>query len=182
MYTSLEALKPIFKESQTTSVDTILSSYASSIIAGRGALLLSVVGGKLSEGINFSDRLGRCVILVGLPYPNPHTAELRAKSAYIVEKAVKRGKTVQQGKEEAREFYENKAMRAVNQSVGRAIRHKEDWASILLFDRRFAGQRVSGKLPAWIKESMGDGRVGMKKWPDVVRNLKTFFAGKRQSG
>ena len=48
-----------------------------------GALLLSVVGAKLSEGINFGDELGRCVVVVGMPYPNPADAELRERMAFI---------------------------------------------------------------------------------------------------
>lgn len=49
----------------------------------RGALLLSVVGGKMSEGINFADGLGRCVVMVGLPYANPQELCLQEKMAHL---------------------------------------------------------------------------------------------------
>ena len=40
------------------------------------------------------------------------------------------------GKKGGAVHYDNLCMKAVNQSVGRAIRHKNDYAAILLLDHR----------------------------------------------
>merc|ERR1719195_1672259 len=79
----MEKKKEIFREPKKGSdMDKILKNFARSA-SKTGAVLLSVVGGKMSEGINFSDELGRCVIMVGLPYPNAHSPELKEKMSYL---------------------------------------------------------------------------------------------------
>lgn len=78
--------RPVFREPQDSgSVETVLNGFAETIRKNRkrGALLFSVVGGKLSEGLNFSDDLGRCVIVVGLPYANVNSADLKEKMSYL---------------------------------------------------------------------------------------------------
>ena len=82
-------------------------------ISAKGAILSCVVGGKMSEGINFSDGLGRCVIMVGLPYPNPNDAVLAEKVNYINKMNSNNNKSTS-----GSEYYDNLCMKAVNQSIG----------------------------------------------------------------
>ncbi|KXH40037.1 DNA repair helicase [Colletotrichum nymphaeae SA-01] len=198
----LQERKQAFKETRGGSSDEVLEAYSQAILGDdtdrklgappkpRGALLLSVVGGKMSEGINFSDRLGRCVIIVGLPYPNINSPEWKAKTEYIETTTVQRltdpaGATKMSrdealvvAKQAARDFYENACMRAVNQSIGRAIRHMGDYAAIVLVDRRYGTERIRGKLPGWIRGGM-NGDSHEKGLPQLMGALSGFFRSKR---
>jgi chromosome transmission fidelity protein 1 len=197
--TTLETVKKVLFETQSspTSTESLLQTYSSAILdpptvspssthCPNGAILLSVIGGKLSEGINFSDRLGRGVFIVGLPYPNIHTAEWKAKLAYIEAAATAKGASAAQGKSAAREFYENACLRAVNQSIGRAIRHRADFAIIGLLDRRFQSARIMSKLPGWIRDGVvsvdEDSRSGVSSsgggFQGVLGRVARFFKEK----
>ena len=235
--------KCVLQETKGVSSDEVLEQYQAIIFGGpgtkgqvvevgrrgRGALLLSVVGGKMSEGINFSDRLGRCVIMVGLPYPNIKSPEWKAKTEYVEMAAFARLGHKQQHQESqshsgqaqtqaqtgsqnpavagqqpssssssaqpqsrareareaaksaARSFYENACMRAVNQSIGRAIRHQKDYAAVVLADRRFASPRIRGKLPGWmLKEGAFAEGSEDKGLPEMMAALGGFFRGKKR--
>ncbi|XP_047114630.1 ATP-dependent DNA helicase DDX11 isoform X1 [Schistocerca piceifrons] len=145
----IQQRKQVFREPKTSgAIDKVLDDYAlcikkASTGGGRGgALMLSVVGGKLSEGLNFNDDLGRCVIVVGLPYPNIKSPEMQEKMIYL---------DTNEGKGAGREYYESLCMKAVNQSVGRSVRHRGDYAAVLLLDRRYGSGHVQGGLPAWVR-------------------------------
>ncbi|XP_058046175.1 ATP-dependent DNA helicase DDX11 [Ahaetulla prasina] len=150
----LATKKKIFQEpKKANQVEQVLSEYAKCIKRCNltdgpmtGALLFSVVGGKMSEGINFSDDLGRCVIMVGMPYPNIKSPELQEKMAYLDKTMPKSA-----GQSSGNLLIENLCMKAVNQSIGRAIRHQRDFASIVLLDHRYTRPTVLNKLPRWIK-------------------------------
>ena len=43
---------------------------------------------------------------------------------------------------------------SVNYDIGRAIRHKGDYATILLLDHRYLRPSIREKLPSWISESL----------------------------
>ena len=68
---ALAARKRVFREPRAAAaVQATLAQYAESAQAGGagcgGALMLCVVGGKLAEGINFGDGLGRCAVCASL--------------------------------------------------------------------------------------------------------------------
>lgn len=173
VYETLDTVKKIFTESKDKSVDETLSEFKQTIELDdnrKGAFLLSVVGGKLSEGINFSDDLARAVFMIGLPYPNAFSSDLIAKREYIEQKYLTNGKTESYAKRKSQEFYENLCMKAVNQSVGRAIRNINDYATIYLFDSRYGNPRIVNKLSQWVKK-----RVLPMNTTNPVLETRAFF-------
>lgn len=50
---------------------------------GRGAVLLSVARGRVSEGIDFDHQYGRAVLMFGIPYMYTQSRILRARLEYL---------------------------------------------------------------------------------------------------
>ncbi|XP_022219161.2 ATP-dependent DNA helicase DDX11 [Drosophila obscura] len=138
---SIARRKRIFRES-SGAADQLLQQYAEA-----PGLLLAVVGGKLSEGLNFADDLGRAVLVVGLPYPNRNTPELQQRMRHLDGRL---------GPGAGNEYYENLCMKAVNQCIGRSVRHIRDYACVFLIDERYASARIRDKLPEWISRHIAE--------------------------
>mmetsp|Transcript_16318 Transcript_16318/g.45473 ORF Transcript_16318/g.45473 Transcript_16318/m.45473 type:complete len:894 (-) Transcript_16318:152-2833(-) len=208
MLRTINSKKQVFVESRSAgSVDSLLSAFSaacesqagaegqgsSRAVGGtgsgggrvdrqpRGAILLSVVGGKMSEGINFGDGLGRCVVMAGMPYPNGADPELKERMSHL-DRAAATQRT-QGGRHldslDGRSYYEDLCMKAVNQCIGRVIRHAGDYAVIVLADQRYAAAVRDGKcrgplakLPKWIQASVID---GPSNFGAAMMSVKGFF-------
>jgi len=176
--------KPVFFEPEAnTEVEKVLQEYAtaatSSVVGKKGgATLFAVIGAKLSEGLNFADDLARCVVIVGLPYANLGSPELVERMKYVKSLEEARGNSFvrEKGMKDAgAELYENMCMNAVNQSIGRAIRHGHDWASLLLLDKRYGAPSVRNKLPKWI----GGKLLITGGFGQTVKEMGAFYRHKR---
>ena len=131
----------IFYE-ENTSKD-IFSLYKENIInKKKNSIIFAVMGGKLSEGINFNDDLCRILIIVGMPYSNIKSIEIREKIKYH-EKISK-----ENGYEN--DYYENNCIKSINQTIGRSIRHYNDYSIIIFTDIRFKKEKIIKKLPKWL--------------------------------
>lgn len=45
-------------------------------------------------------------------------------------------------------------MKAVNQSIGRAVRHKDDYSTVFLLDHRYSREHIQLALPSWMRRSL----------------------------
>lgn len=148
--------------------------------------------------------MGRCVVMVGLPYPGPSDVELTetikhienisssflvghdksSSSKYDDECKLQPGFDIlRKCNKGGREYYENLCMKAVNQSIGRAIRHVNDYAAMLLVDSRYAHTSSNrsfscptDKLPQWIKTRL----TCAQNYGEVHRLLHQFLKLNKQ--
>lgn len=150
----------------TDSVETdlALANYQKACENGRGALLLSVARGKVSEGIDFEHHYGRAVIMIGVPYVYTQCPILKARLDYLRERFNIR----------ETDFLTFDAMRHAAQCVGRAIRGKTDYGVMVFADKRFSRWDKKSKLPKWIQEHLTD-NVSNLSTEDAVHLTKRFL-------
>ena len=136
-----------FMDKGSSKSEEIFSRFRKVVESDAAAVLVSVINGNLSEGINFKDELCRCVILVGMPYPKKGDLRLLERMNYF-DNRKKQVAAFPTGSA----FYEGCCFKAINQSIGRAIRHSGDWASIIFLDARYERPRIIGGLSKWLRD------------------------------
>ena len=153
-----------------------------------GCILMGVCRGKISEGIDFTDNMCRAVIVTGLPFAPYLDPKVKLKRNFLdmaranestpsggeggfgncEESANKNNKpkTTLSGAE----WYNQQAHRAVNQAIGRVIRHRHDYGSVLFLDHRFSETKNREGLSKWLRPHLIDESFGLS-----TRSMVQFY-------
>lgn len=149
--------------------DNMISSYSSNAKSDQGAVLFGVCRGKVSEGLDFKDASARGVVIVGIPYPNSRCPQLLKKRAWNDrERHLSKRQELLSGSA----WYDMQAFRALNQALGRCVRHRRDYGAILLLDLRFKLSSVLQQLPNWVRSGI---RQNDSSHDSAVVSLAEFF-------
>ena len=142
----------------------------------KGAILFSVCRGSCSEGMNFKNDAARLVIVVGIPFAylgDPKT-QLRKEYqdqfnkyyySYIKDKNIK--------KLSGSEWYNQNAIKCVNQALGRVIRHSNDYGCMLLIDSRYQQNNNRYLISKWIRDQCII--YNDKNNDNLISNVDNFF-------
>ncbi|XP_062872398.1 Fanconi anemia group J protein [Trichomycterus rosablanca] len=154
LWEKLEERKTVIAEPRggaKSDFDELLQTYYNAIKESGtrdGALLIAVCRGKVSEGLDFTDDNARAVVTIGIPFPNIKDLQVELKMKYNDQHCKSRG-LLPGGR-----WYEIQAYRALNQALGRCIRHRNDWGALILVDDRFRAnpnKYITG-LSKWVRQ------------------------------
>ncbi len=128
---------PVLTEDKSSSLEDIEEE----IRQASSVLVNAVAGGKLVEGVEFTDNEGRnllsIVAIVGVPFPQPD--DMTRSQLEILAQRI--------GEKKARDYvYMHKTIIRIKQALGRAVRGPEDRALYILMDRRYLRKDIKLKL------------------------------------
>lgn len=108
-----------------------LMNYKRTIQQGRGAIMFCVARGKVSEGIDFKNEEGRCVLLIGVPFAFTESVVIKERLKFLKNNI------------NISSFLQFDAMRHALQCLGRVVRGKNDYGLMVLADYRYNKYRFS---------------------------------------
>ncbi|KAL0032408.1 hypothetical protein WJX79_009909 [Trebouxia sp. C0005] len=168
LWQQLSACKEVVTEPTNVSgevFDEAIKSYRQAAATGQGAVLLAVMRGRSSEGVDFLDDCARAVVVVGIPYPPLYETSVRLKRVFNHDHEALLGS--------GDDWYAAEAFRAVNQAIGRLIRHQKDYGCVLLLDHRYNMLKFRQLTPAWLQPLLKSAAMA-----DAPALLQNFFAGR----
>ncbi|CAN0878268.1 Regulator of telomere elongation helicase 1 homolog [Linum grandiflorum] len=165
--------KPVVEPRQSSLFPSAIEDYMAKLknSSHSGAVFFAVCRGKVSEGLDFADHAGRAVIITGVPFPMWHDPKVRLKREFLDNQAVFSKGEFKSDILTGEGWYSQQASRAVNQAVGRVIRHRHDYGAIIFCDERFSNANQQSQISRWI-------RPYLKCHPgfgDVIFTLSRFF-------
>ncbi|XP_028756068.1 regulator of telomere elongation helicase 1 homolog isoform X1 [Neltuma alba] len=163
--------KPVIEPRQSSLFSLSIEDYVSKLkdTSASGAVFFAVCRGKVSEGLDFADHAGRAVMIIGMPFATSNDPKVRLKREYLDQQSQTQGELCKVLTGE--EWYNQQASRAVNQAVGRVIRHRHDYGAIILCDERFAYPHRQSQVSRWIQPHI----KCFSKFGEVVFTLTRFF-------
>jgi DNA excision repair protein ERCC-2 len=132
--------------SQADLMDTVMEFRNS---RKEGGVLFAVMGGRISEGLDFPERDLEAALIVGIPYPKPSARQRSLLHYYELKFGRGWDYTVKAP-----------AVRKVLQAIGRLIRTDEDVGVAVILDRR--AEQFSGSFKMELSDS-------------IVRDVHEFF-------
>lgn len=140
-----------------------VDKYKETISSGKKAIFFCVCRGKLSEGVNLEGNLCRTVIMTGLPYPNAVDPRIIATRNFRQRKYSDKNGSF---------WYEQQMRRALNQTIGRVIRNKDDYGMLIFCDPIYSGYKFS--VSEWLRRFWPYEAV---EFGEVESEVKEFFQG-----
>ena len=131
-----------------------------------GAIFFAVYRGKVSEGLDFADENARAVINIGIPYPAFKDPKVTLKKEY--------NDRNRDSLLPGNQWYETQAFRALNQALGRCIRHRHDWGAVIFLEQRFTLPRNVQKLSKWVRPAVRQ----FPSYADGLAQLRQFMLQK----
>ncbi|KAJ8553380.1 hypothetical protein K7X08_024058 [Anisodus acutangulus] len=169
---------PVVEPRQSSLFPTAIEDYMTKLKdkSASGAVFFAVCRGKVSEGLDFTDHAGRAVVITGIPFATRTDPKVRLKREFLDQQMNLQptGSKVLTGEE----WYTQQASRAVNQAVGRVIRHKHDFGAIIFCDERFTYSNRQSQVSRWIQPHI----KCHSKFGEVVFSLTRFFRDGRIRG
>ncbi|KAL2332388.1 hypothetical protein Fmac_019969 [Flemingia macrophylla] len=163
--------KPVIEPRESSSFPLLIKDYMTKLndTSASGAVFFAVCRGKVSEGLDFADHAGRAVVITGLPFATSNDPKVRLKREYLDQQSRPQGELfkILTGDE----WYNQQASRAVNQAVGRVIRHRYDYGAIIFCDERFSQPQRQSQVSRWIQPHI----KCFSRFGEVVFTLSRFF-------